>query len=152
MGLDMFLYAERYLSEYTEDEEEKSLLEEVENVIQYKMPGKIRYVTSEAMYWRKANAIHHWFVKHVQDGVDDCKKYYVSTKKLIELRDTLSEILANKDKVEELLPHMQGFFFGSYDYDEYYFNEIERTEKELTDIINDWKDDFSISFYYQASW
>ena len=152
MGLDMFLYAERYLNDYTEDVEEQSLLEEVENAIQYKMPGKIKYVTSEAMYWRKANAIHNWFVKNVQDGVDDCKKYYVSTEKLIELRDTLTEILHNKDKVEELLPHIQGFFFGSYDYDEYYFNEIERTEKELTDIINDWKDDFSISFYYQASW
>jgi len=152
MGLDMFLYAERYLNDYTKDVEEQSLLEEVENAIQYKMPGKIKYVTSEAMYWRKANAIHNWFVKNVQDGVDDCKKYYVSTEKLIELRDTLTEILHNKDKVEELLPHIQGFFFGSYDYDEYYFDEIERTEKELTDIINDWKDDFGISFYYQASW
>ena len=152
MGLDMFLYAERYLNDYTEDVEEQSLLEEVENAIQYKMPGTIKYVTSEAMYWRKANAIHNWFVRSVQDGVDDCKKYYVSTEKLIELRDTLTEILHNKDKVEELLPHIQGFFFGSYDYDEYYFDEIERTEKELTDIINDWKDDFGISFYYQASW
>jgi hypothetical protein len=22
-------------------------------------------------YWRKANAIHRWFVEHVQDGNDD---------------------------------------------------------------------------------
>lgn len=152
MGLDMFLYAERYLSEYAKDEEEKSLLEDVQNAIQRKMPGQIRYITSEALYWRKANAIHNWFVKNVQEGEDNCRKYYVPMEKLIELRDTLNEILHNKEKVEELLPYMRGFFFGSYNYDEYFFDEIDRTEEILTSLIDDWKDDLSISFYYQSSW
>ena len=149
MGLDMYLYAERYISEYTD----KEMQSEVESIV--KMPGKVNYVTSEVIYWRKANAIHHWFVKNVQDGVDDCKKYYVPKEKLIELRDTLKEILENKDKVEELLPHMQGFFFGVYDYDEYYFEEITRTEMELTKLIDDLcKVDLGdgYSFYYQSSW
>jgi hypothetical protein len=149
MGLDMYLYAERYISEYTD----KEMQSEVESIV--KMPGKVNYVTSEVLYWRKANAIHNWFVKNVQDGVDDCKKYYVPMEKLIELRDTLKEILENKDKVEELLPHMQGFFFGSYNYDEYYFEEITRTEMELTKLIDDLckvnlGDGYS--FYYQSSW
>ena len=149
MGLDMYLYAERYISEYTD----KEMQSEVESIV--KMPGKVNYVTSEVLYWRKANAIHHWFVKNVQDGEDDCKKYYVPKEKLIELRDTLKEILENKDKVEELLPHMQGFFFGSYNYDEYYFEEITRTEMELTKLIDDLckvnlGDGYS--FYYQSSW
>jgi hypothetical protein len=149
MGLDMYLYAERYISEYTD----KEMQSEVESIV--KMPGKVNYVTSEVIYWRKANAIHNWFVKNVQDGVDDCKKYYVPKEKLIELRDTLKEILENKDKVEELLPHMQGFFFGSYNYDEYYFEEITRTEMELTKLIDDLckvnlGDGYS--FYYQSSW
>jgi len=149
MGLDMYLYAERYISEYTD----KEMQSEVESIV--KMPGKVNYVTSEVLYWRKANAIHHWFVKNVQDGVDDCKKYYVSKQKLIELRDTLKEILENKDKVEELLPTIQGFFFGVYDYDEYYFEEITRTEMELTKLIDDLckvslGDGYS--FYYQSSW
>jgi hypothetical protein len=150
MGLDMYLYAERYISEYSD----KEMQSEIESIV--KMPGKVNYVTSEALYWRKANAIHNWFVKNVQDGEDDCKKYYVPFKKLIELRDTLKEILENKDKVEELLPTIHGFFFGTYNYDEYYFNEIARTEMELTKLIDDLLKNHLYesyySFYYQSSW
>ena len=46
-----------------------------------------------AIYWRKANAIHKWFVDHVQDGRDDCGIYYVTLKQLIELRDTCRRIM-----------------------------------------------------------
>jgi hypothetical protein len=42
-------------------------------------------VIEEVMYWRKANQIHKWFVDNVQDGVDDCKEYWVSEEKLQEL-------------------------------------------------------------------
>ena len=42
----------------------------------------------EVMYWRKANAIHKWFVDNVQGGEDDCREYPVSNDQLIELRDT----------------------------------------------------------------
>lgn len=152
MGLDMYLYAKRYLSEYG-DEEEKALQEEVSNIVQHKMPGRVCYITTEVLYWRKANAIHNWFVKNVQDDEDDCREYYVPIDKLKELRDTLSEILANKDKVEELLPTIHGFFFGSADYDQWYFDEIQRTESVLTDVINSVVDnDYGLSFYYQSSW
>ena len=33
-------------------------------------------------YWRKANAIHRWFVDNVQNGDDDCGYYEVSKKQL----------------------------------------------------------------------
>ena len=150
MGLDMYLYAERYISEYSD----KEMQSEIESIV--KMPGKVNYVTSQVLYWRKANAIHNWFVKNVQDGEDDCRKYYVPLEKLIELRDTLKEILENKDKVEELLPTIHGFFFGTYNYDEYYFEEITRTEMELTKLIDDLLKNHLYesyySFYYQSSW
>lgn len=29
-------------------------------------------ICEEVAYWRKANAIHKWFVNRVQDGIDDC--------------------------------------------------------------------------------
>lgn len=45
-------------------------------------------------YWRKANAIHKWFVDHVQDGEDDCDYHREVTKQdLEELRDACKEIL-----------------------------------------------------------
>lgn len=53
-----------------------------------------------AMYWRKANAIHKWFVDNVQHGEDDCKMYEVSANKLVELRDACKEVIANSKLVD----------------------------------------------------
>lgn len=36
-------------------------------------PEKVKEITEEVGYWRKANAIHGWFVDNVQKGNDDCK-------------------------------------------------------------------------------
>ena len=41
--------------------------------------------------------------------------------------DNVQEVLANKEKAEEILPTQEGFFFGSTEYDEYLFEDIERT-------------------------
>lgn len=47
-------------------------------------------------YWRKANAIHKWFVENVQDGEDDCDYHDEVTKELLEdLRDTCANVLNN---------------------------------------------------------
>lgn len=37
----------------------------------------------EAIYWRKANAIHGWFDENVADecGIENCKRYAVSRKR-----------------------------------------------------------------------
>ena len=40
---------------------------------------------TEVGYWRKANAIHKWFVENVQNDVDDCGSYEVSKEKIEEL-------------------------------------------------------------------
>lgn len=50
-------------------------------------------VSFEAGYWRKANAIHKWFVDNVQDGKDDCKTYYVDREQLRELRELCKKVL-----------------------------------------------------------
>ena len=42
-------------------------------------------IFEEVGYWRKANAIHKWFVDNVQDGEDDCGYYEVSKEQLEEL-------------------------------------------------------------------
>jgi hypothetical protein len=49
----------------------------------------------------------------------------------------------------ELLPTTGGFFFGDLEYNEWYFNTLERTEQELTALLSDKSWDFMI---YLASW
>ena len=51
------------------------------------------------MYWRKANAIHKWFVDNVQEGRDECQTSYVSREQLEELRDACKKVLNSVETV-----------------------------------------------------
>jgi hypothetical protein len=101
-------------------------------------------------YWRKANAIHQWFVNNCQDGNDDCRPAYVSREKLAELLDLAKQVKADPTLAEELLPTTSGFFFGSTEYGEYYMQDIEETIKQLEQVLASTADDWQ--FQYQSSW
>ncbi|RLB83158.1 MAG: hypothetical protein DRH15_05655, partial [Deltaproteobacteria bacterium] len=57
-------------------------------------------VVIEVGYWRKANAIHRWFVENVQDGNDDCERYYVPREKLKELKDLCQEVIKKSKLID----------------------------------------------------
>jgi hypothetical protein len=146
MGLDMYLSKKTYIWRENRDKLKLSGLEAKVD------PQKVSYIVEEAGYWRKANAIHGWFVDNVQDGVDDCKEYYVPRAKLEELLRLVEKVLANPEKANQLLPVRAGFFFGNYDpeegYDSWYFEDMEETKKTLVAALKDPDADF----YYQSSW
>ena len=143
MGLDMYLSAKRYMWD-----------KEVESIeakgFDIPAPLKLKELGCRAAYWRKANQIHGWFVQNVQDGEDDCSPYDVSRDDLQALIDVCRKVLANRKLAAKLLPPNEGFFFGGYEYDEYYFDELQRTADELTALLEAVDDDWS--FEYQSSW
>lgn len=104
---------------------------------------------TELAYWRKFNALHSWFVRNVQNSVDDCGTYPVSRTQLVELIELLKEAQHTQDT--SLLPTQSGFFFGGTDYDEYYWRDVDRTIPKLTDILNtfDFEND---ELRYTSSW
>lgn len=111
----------------------------------------IATVSVQVGYWRKANAIHQWFVQNCQDGYDDCREAYVSRDNLTALKALCEKVLADNSLAQELLPTTEGFFFGTTDYDEWYFAALRDTVeivKNLTDTdeYQDWE------FSYQSSW
>lgn len=107
-------------------------------------------VSLQVGYWRKANAIHNWFVQELADGEDNCNPIYVPRSSLVDLNNICKEILKNHDKAGELLPTGAGFFFGSTNYDEWYFHQLETTVPILTKLIETVPEGWS--FEYQASW
>ena len=107
-------------------------------------------VTTTIMYWRKANAIHGWFVDTVQDGVDDCDEYDVSLDQLIELNNLVGMVRA--DRKPELLTPREGFFFGDAKVDDWYWDELERTTTALTAIIDRHPDVLRGNYEYHSSW
>ncbi len=148
MGLDMYLYADRYVSSYfNEGDDEKA--EMIKKLFPELQIGEIKNIRVEVAYWRKSNAIHNWFVKNVQDGVDDCGNYYVSRDKLKELIALIQEVLDNKQSANKNLPTASGFFFGSTDIDEYYFEDLKYsldTLKKVSELPE------SLELHYHASW
>ena len=130
MGLDMYLYGVK-----------QSFEKHDYNIGEYKE-------STEIGYWRKANQIHNWFVQNCQNGIDNCATYYISKEDLKTLCNICKEVLSEPDKAEELLPIKEGFFFGSNEYDEFYFEDLEETIE-----ICKWAlaQDFNY-FEYQSSW
>jgi hypothetical protein len=150
MGLDMYLTGRRYVWENNPDSTDSAITEALNKVPNLGHMGKrIKGIEVEAMYWRKANAIHKWFVDNVQDGVDECQEHYVSREKLYELRDACLEAKYDPDNAKKYLPTTAGFFFGSTDIDEYYFRGLEETINGLNECLGM---DSQWSFYYCSSW
>ncbi len=148
MGLDMYLTKRVYVGAEYEHRNVKGTIDI--SVEGKKLPvnfNKVSEIIERAGYWRKANHIHAWFVKNVQDGKDDCGEYYVSEENMQELLDTVNQVLANHDLAEELLPTQSGFFFGGTSYDEYYFSDLEDTKEILEEALKS-----SGDFYYHSSW
>ena len=104
---------------------------------------------AELAYWRKFNALHAWFVRNVQDDVDNCGDYVVSQTKLSELIEVLKKLQQTKDT--SLLPTQSGFFFGSTQYDEWYWNRVNSTIDILSEILATF--DFeNEELLYTSSW
>ena len=140
MGLDMYLEGEKYLYRGGKDKEVSDLLPEFGGL-------PVKKVRAEVAYWRKANQIHSWFVKNVQNGKDDCGDYYVDRQQLKELAALCKQALNKKDA--SLLEPKDGFFFGGTAIDSWYWDNLKDTVKQLNKALK-LPDD--ISFYYHSSW
>ena len=106
----------------------------------------------EVGYWRKANAVHKWFVDNVQNGEDDCTFHKPVIRKDLEtLAGLCKAVLDDHSKAEKLMPTMPGFFFGVYDYNDLYFKNIQQTYDLCTKLLSEF--DFeNYELYYRSSW
>lgn len=178
MGLDMYLEARKYVSQTDwnsvprrnfDDPEPLDLslyhTDEYTALASIFPQGLIKHseggssVAINIGYWRKANQIHGWFVREVQSGVDNCQEYPVPRPKLVELLDTIKQVLdGDKALAKELLPVTAGSFFGNYSeeegYNEWYYEQLRHTETMLEDILSEYTEANHLDYdiYYQSSW
>lgn len=147
MGLDMYLTAKRYIYDFGDDDQ--PLRDALEALKANGM--EVKELSYRAGYWRKANAIHRWFVDNVQGGNDNCAEYLVTTEQLEKLLELVNEVLRNRDKADDLLPTHNGFFFGSLIYDEGYFDDLIQTKAIIENVLA--LDNFNrYDIYYSSSW
>lgn len=88
----------------------------------------------ELAYLRKANFLVKFFENRgyivenlvpLKITLEDCK----------ELLDRCNKVLSDHNLAEELLPATEGFFFGSTKYDDYYYDNVQHTQKYLIQSI-----------------
>lgn len=162
MGLDMYLKRYEYIStlDYDDDTKahkrvkkfkvniKKELDDGTTKDIEYEVDTPTSGIELEipVAYWRKANAIHRWFLENTGQEEDKCQKIYIGGNQLQELVKLCEEVLADHSKAEELLPTQEGFFFGPTEYGDWYFEDLANTVKQLKDLNP------ALNYVYQASW
>ena len=117
MGLDMYLERKIYVGNKFRNKDEKikikipkkqeKALFKVEKINE----DKVSYIIEEVGNWRKANAIHKWFVDNIQKGNDDCGNYMVSRGELQNLLNICKEVLSKCKIVEGKVQN--GYRFNS---------------------------------------
>lgn len=162
MGLDMYLYLRKSeyhcgASWYSKEEQEKAkypkeLAEFEQEIKEVNFPSVSIDKDYQVGYWRKANAIHQWFVDNCAEGIDNCQDIYVSPKKAQQLLDKCNEVLANHSLAEKELPTQAGFFFGSQKYDEWYYEDIEYAKHILEKVLKFVESHDRYRIIYHASW
>lgn len=175
MGLDMYLYRKQH----ADGENKEAIRVDVDGVPLSFVPDNTTEVKETIGYWCKANQIHHWFVENVQGGEDDQKEHIVTRDQLAKLQEIVDEVLKSIELVpgtmsvgqgqsgegfdgtrygfvvenptiaKRLLPVQEGFFFGSYLYDSWYFEGLTVTKRNLDIALDSYID---VTFSYQADW
>ena len=167
MGLDMYLYSApkidgMNLQEVLVANGRLSELKEEQNEIYVRVKPYIKdfeefdyswsSLVEEVAYWRKANQIHNWFVENIHNGIDDpCFTQEVTNETLNDLYNLCLNVLTRKDHPAGILPARPGCFFGSTEYDDFYYNEIDQTQSILASLLKNFN--FETHYLlYQCSW
>jgi hypothetical protein len=167
MGLDMFLISLPKIEGMDYDEVQManlhlSNLQTEQNEIYEKVKPHIKHfeefghswasLREKVAYWRKANQIHNWFVENLRNGEDEpCFIELVTKDNLKDLYDLCIKILSDKEEPSDILPTRPGCFFGSYDYGEFYYWQIEETKIMLAKLLETFN--FETHYLmYECSW
>lgn len=115
-------------------------------------------VSITCAYWRKANAIHNWFVTNCQEGVDECQVSDVHPEQLAQLRDLCLRAVTAYDQGEpevarSVLTPTQGFFFGGTEVDDWYAQDLRDTAAAIERVVNlAVASGGGVTFHYHSSW
>lgn len=152
MGLDITFYK----AKRSKDNETKELLEEIRKALAAEYLKSIDERNSklineledekekinpwnEVAYFRKVNFLIPFFGYE-----ENCSNIEIDKYQVEDLIEACKEVLANHDKASFLLPTQAGFFFGSTDYDDWYFDDVQNVKEKFEEILADFDRDEDI--------
>ena len=152
MGLDITFYKAKRLK----DNETKERLEEIRKELAAEYLKSIDERNSklikeledekekinpwnEVAYFRKVNFLIPFFGYE-----ENCSNIEIDKYQVEDLIEACKEVLANHDKASFFLPTQAGFFFGSTDYDDWYFDDVQNVKEKFEEILADFDRDEDI--------
>ena len=90
-------------------------------------------------YFRKVNFLFEFFSGSLNEEETTA---VITRGGMEELIEKCEFVLNNRDKASEILPTCDGFFFGSLDYDDYYFESVAKVLLSFQVILENYSDDY----------
>jgi hypothetical protein len=90
-------------------------------------------------YFRKVNFLFEFFSGSLNEEETTA---VITRGEMEELIEKCEFVLNNRDKASEILPTCDGFFFGSLDYDDYYFESVAKVLLSFQVILENYSDDY----------
>lgn len=102
---------------------------------------------SDIGYFRKVNFLMEFF-----NYQGNCEFKEIAKSELEDLVERCNTILTTprknrKEKAEDLLPTQSGFFYGSTEYDQYYYDDVKEVRDWASGVLNDLKDEEIVLMY-----
>ena len=109
------------------------------------------YMYYQVGYFRKFNALHGYIVNKFAGGEDECQEIKITKTKLTKLLGILYQVNADEELAPELLPTQSGCFFGCYEYNDWYFDDVKDAIK-MCELFLETIDFKKYDLIYHASW
>lgn len=120
-------------------------LDEVKDLLDYEVNT---YYALEDAYFRKVNFIRRHFENLLVD--EECLVDEADVANLVDICKLVLDNKGDTDFAMAHLPTQSGFFFGSTEYDDWYYHNVEDCIKQLTDLINSLEEGDKVLFSF--SW
>ena len=104
-------------------------------------------VKGNAHDFRKRNWLMPFVEEAIDQEVESCESYELSKETMLDLLERIDKVLADHSLAEELLPTTSGFFFGSTEYDDRYFMQLQDAKEQLEKDVKSMDDDDSATFW-----
>jgi len=128
MGIEAHLIAQHYFSATFAND--APLVEKIQSLDLDFLPEGwvVNTLRCTPLKWYKDYHIFDWFIKHCEASYES--EVRIEPNDLKRLRDECSQILANNELAETLIPEGHG------DYDDWYYDNIKMTHDELDKILS----------------
>lgn len=97
--------------------------------------------------FRKRNWLMPFVENSIGSEVENCEPYELSKETMLDLLERIDNVLADHILAEELLPTQGGFFFGSTEYGDHYFMQLQDAKERLEEDVKSMDDDDSATFW-----